>query len=192
MFAIFLIGLHACGKTSLGYSLSMAHNKEFVCTDTIIEQRFDMRISDLGKKFSLELYREKERELMQELCEDEAIYDAIVDVGADIPLSPRFRDWMQNLGNVIYLKASPETIYEHLTKIKYVEGAGLSSVVDINKIREAYYTHHKFYEMCATNIIDIDGQGKEEVFIKTNSIYTSLVREEIHIEFGIREVGEEL
>lgn len=192
MFAIFLIGLHACGKTSLGYNLSMAHNKEFVCTDAIIEQRFDMRISDLGKKFSLELYREKERELMQELCEDEAIYESIVDVGADIPLNPRFRDLMQNLGNVIYLKASPETIYEHLTKTKYVEGANTPSIVDINKIREAYYTHHKFYEMCATDIIDVDGQGKEEVFIKANSIYTSLVKENIQIEFDIRELGEEV
>jgi hypothetical protein len=46
--------------------------------------------------------------------------------------------------------------------------------------------------MCATDIIDVDGQGKEEVFIKANSIYTSLVKENIQIEFGIRELGEEV
>jgi shikimate kinase len=191
MVPIFLVGMHGCGKSFLAEGLARAHKKKFISTDALVEKSLSMPLAEIFKKYGENFYREKEKEIILSMCDKESLNDCIISAGAHSVLSPQLRDLFQNKGKVIYVKATPETVYEHVTGTVYKENndqdtaQGPRLKVDMNKIRKAYNDHHKFYELCATDIIDIDGLGKVDAFLKVNRIYEKMVCEKVRVMVNI-------
>lgn len=191
MVPIFLVGMHGCGKSFLAEGLARAHKKKIISTDALVEKSLSMPLAEIFNKYGENFYREKEKEIILSMCDKESLNDCIISAGAHSVLSPQLRDLFQNKGRVIYVKAMPETVYEHVTGMAYKEdndkddAQGPRLKVDMNKIRKAYNDHHKFYELCATDIIDVDGLGKVDAFLKANSIYEKMVCEKVRVMVNI-------
>lgn len=191
MVPIFLVGMHGCGKSFLAEGLARAHKQKFISTDALVEKSLSMPLAEIFNKYGENFYREKEKEIILSMCDKESLNDCIISAGAHSVLSPQLRDLFQNKGRVIYVKAMPETVYEHVTGMVYKEdndkddAQGPRLKVDMNKIRKAYNGHHKFYELCATDIIDVDGLGKVDAFLKVNRIYEKMVCEKVRVMVNI-------
>ncbi len=185
MLPVFLIGMHGCGKSFLAESLARAHKKRFISTDILVEKSQGMKVAEIYNKFGEKFYREKENEIILSLCRDENLRDCIISAGAHSVLSPQLRDLFQNTGKVIYIRVLPETVYEHVTGVSYNKDNPQNRVVDIEKIKQAYANHHKFYELCATDIVNIDGLGKIDAFLAVNRVYEKMVCEKVRVTVNI-------
>lgn len=96
----------------MGRRLSEAFNQEFVDTDALIEQSQEMTISEIFKQKGENYFRNLETELLRKLLEKDGEY--VISVGGGLPLREENRRLLQELGQVIYLKAVPDTIYNRI------------------------------------------------------------------------------
>lgn len=107
-----LIGYMGCGKSTVGRRLSEVLNRNFWDTDAWIEKRQGMTISEIFKLNGEEFFRDLETEVLREFLESDEEY--VISVGGGMPLREENRELLQKLGKVIYLKATPETIYHRI------------------------------------------------------------------------------
>jgi len=107
-----LIGYMGCGKSTVGRRLSEVLNQRLVDTDAWIEERQGMTISEIFKLKGEGFFRDLETEVLQELLEADEEY--VISVGGGMPLREENRRILPKLGKVIYLKATPETIYNRI------------------------------------------------------------------------------
>lgn len=109
---IILIGFMGSGKTTTGISLSYKLQCALADTDKMIERQEGRSISDIFASEGEEGFREKETELLKNLKKN--AHRQIYSVGGGTPLREENRRLLGKLGIVVYLKASPETVYERL------------------------------------------------------------------------------
>lgn len=109
---IILIGFMGCGKSTTGISLSYRLKRTLIDTDKMIEKREKKSISEIFALQGEEYFREKETELLRELKKERA--GRIFSAGGGTPLRAENRRLLRELGTVVYLKVSAETVYERL------------------------------------------------------------------------------
>lgn len=112
MSSIILIGYMGCGKSTIGKRLSTKMNKPFIDTDQYIEEKQNCPISEIFNKHGEQFFRELETQCLKELIEKKCGY--IVAVGGGLPMKEENRVLLKQLGTVIYLAASPQTIYKRV------------------------------------------------------------------------------
>ena len=100
---IFLVGPAGAGKSTVGRQLAKLLGREFVDSDTVIEQRAG---ADIPWIFDVEGeagFRERETQVLQELA---ARPVAVVATGGGIVLSETNRELLKSEGVVVYLTIS--------------------------------------------------------------------------------------
>lgn len=107
-----LIGYMGCGKSTVGRKLSETLKRSFVDTDALIEEWQKMTISEIFKLKGEAYFRDLETKVLQKLLEEDNEY--VISVGGGLPLREENRNLLQKLGQVIYLKAAPDTIYNRI------------------------------------------------------------------------------
>lgn len=107
-----LIGYMGCGKSTVGRQLSDILKHGFVDTDALIEEEQGRTISEIFKVDGEQFFRDLETEALRKLLETEGKY--VISVGGGLPLREENRMLLQKLGQVIYLKATPDTIYNRI------------------------------------------------------------------------------
>ena len=107
-----LIGYMGCGKSTVGKKLSEALSHSFVDTDVLIEEEQRRTISEIFQADGEPFFRDLETETLRKLLETEGEY--VISVGGGLPLREENRKLLQKLGQVIYLKAASDTIYNRL------------------------------------------------------------------------------
>lgn len=80
---IFLIGYMGCGKSSLGKKLAKTADMEFVDMDSLIEQREGASVSDIFAYAGEAYFRQAERNLIEELAEQET--SMVISTGGGVP-----------------------------------------------------------------------------------------------------------
>lgn len=104
---IALVGYMYCGKTTIGKRIANILNLEFKDTDTIIESICKESVSDIFKNKGEEFFRQKEREVLVQLLQEDNI---VIATGGGLPC---YKDNMQLIKDnckSIYLKLSPSQI----------------------------------------------------------------------------------
>lgn len=109
---IILIGFMGSGKSTTGIGLSYRLKRTLIDTDKMIEKREKKSISEIFALRGEEYFREKETELLRELKKEKA--GRIFSAGGGMPLKEENRKLLRQLGTVVYLKVSAETVYERL------------------------------------------------------------------------------
>lgn len=109
---IILIGFMGSGKSTTGIGLSYRLKRTLIDTDKMIEKREKRTISEIFALQGEEYFREKETELLRELKNERA--GRIFSAGGGMPLKEENRRLLRELGTVVYLKVSAETVYERL------------------------------------------------------------------------------
>ena len=108
---IILIGYMGAGKTTVGKALSKELGIPFYDLDWYIESRRRKTVPQIFAEVGEAGFREIERNMLHEVAEFE---DVIISCGGGTPCFFDNMDYMNQQGQVIYLKADPEVLYKHL------------------------------------------------------------------------------
>lgn len=111
MIRIILIGYMGAGKTTVGKALAQELNMPFYDLDWYIEERFRRTIPQLFAERGEDGFRELEKRVLHEVAEFE---DIIISSGGGTPCFFDNIDYMNRQAQTIYLKASPEVLFQHL------------------------------------------------------------------------------
>ena len=151
---IILIGYMGSGKTTVGKALSKEIGMMFYDLDWYIESRMRKTVSQIFAERGEEGFRQIEYNMLHEVAEFE---DVIISCGGGTPCFFDNMDYLNQQGDVVYLKATPETLYKHLLMAK-VERPLLKDKTPEELI--AYITEHlkerePFYGK-ARHILDVN------------------------------------
>ena len=108
---IILIGYMGSGKTTVGKALSKQTGMMFYDLDWYIESRMRCPVPQLFKERGEEAFRKIEYNMLHEVAEFE---DVIISCGGGTPCFFDNIDYMNQQGDVVWLKATPEVLYKHL------------------------------------------------------------------------------
>lgn len=154
-----LIGFMGSGKTSVGLKLSYKLKMPVEDTDKLIERREGKSIRQIFEEEGEEVFRKKETELLGELADRQG--RVIYSVGGGTPVREENRKLFRQLGTVVYLQISPETVYERL------KGDTTRPLLQcenpLEKIRELIESRKEAYESCADIMIAVDLLDMEEI-----------------------------
>lgn len=115
MTRIILIGYMGAGKTTIGKALSKELGIIFYDLDWYIENRMRKTVSQIFAERGEEGFRKIEYNMLHEVAEFE---DVIISCGGGTPCFFDNMDYLNQQGQVVYLKAEPEVLYKHLLMAK--------------------------------------------------------------------------
>ncbi|MCI8381255.1 MAG: shikimate kinase [Lachnospiraceae bacterium] len=156
---IILIGFMGSGKSTVGIKLSYRLQCPLFDTDKMIEKKEKRSISEIFEKEGENYFRAQETQLLLKLKEERA--GQIFSVGGGTPLRAENRKLLRELGTVVYLKVSPETVYERLkgdTTRPLLQGTD-----PMEKIRVLLDERQKRYADAADIVITTDGKKPVQV-----------------------------
>ena len=111
MTRIILIGYMGAGKTTIGKALSKELGIIFCDLDWYIESRMRKTVPQIFAERGEEGFRKIEYNMLHEVAEFE---DVIISCGGGTPCFFDNMDYLNQQGQVVYLKADPEVLYKHL------------------------------------------------------------------------------
>lgn len=156
---IILTGFMGCGKTTVGIRLSYRLRRAMEDTDKLIEKEEGRTISEIFKTDGEAFFRDLETECLKKLIL--TAKNMILSVGGGLPAREENRALLKELGTVVYLRASAETIYErtkHDTSRPLLQGDDPQG-----KIRTLLAAREAIYESGADVIIDVDGKDFDTI-----------------------------
>ena len=112
---IYLLGFMGCGKSTLGKALARSLGWSFIDMDQVFEHQHQITISGYFDQYGEDQFRKSEREILINLSELE---DVIIGTGGGAPCFFDNMDTMNKTGLSIYLKLTPEILFERLVNAK--------------------------------------------------------------------------
>lgn len=154
MKAIIIIGYMGAGKTTVGKALAKELGIMFYDLDWYIETRMHKTVKQIFDESGEDGFRQIEHNMLHEVAEFENI---VLSCGGGTPCFFDNMDYMNQLGETVYLKASPETLYAHLKMGKGVRPLLLNKTPEEIQvfIREQLQKREPFYEK-AKHIFDVN------------------------------------
>lgn len=111
MKSITLIGYMCVGKTTIGKALAKNLNRTFYDLDWYIEERFHTKVPQIFAEKGEDAFRDMERRMLHEVAEFE---DIVLSCGGGTPCFFDNIDYLGQVSETFYLKATPEVICRHL------------------------------------------------------------------------------
>ena len=145
---IILIGYMGAGKTTVGRELAKELGLMFYDLDWYITSRMRRTVAQLFEEHGEDGFRQIERNMLPEVAEFENI---VLSCSGGTPCFFDNMDYMNQKGDTVYLKATPEVLYAHLKMGKGVRPLLLNKtpeqveafVKTQLKEREPFYTKAK-------------------------------------------------
>ena len=155
---IFLIGFMGCGKSTMARMLSERLQMSLIEMDETIETEAGMSINQIFETYGEQHFRDLESQFILRIMEKGG---AVVSCGGGAILRPKNVENMKKNGKVIYLAATPETIYKrvrHSTNRPLLNGN-----MNVEHITTLMNQRIPRYEAAADIIIDVDGKEKKDI-----------------------------
>ena len=111
MTRIIIIGYMGSGKTTVGKALAKELDMPFYDLDWYIETRMRKKVSQIFAERGEEGFRKIEYNMLHEVAEFE---DVIISCGGGTPCFFDNIDYMNQQAQVVWLKAEPEVLHQHL------------------------------------------------------------------------------
>ena len=157
---IILEGFMGSGKSTVSELISDKLELELIDTDEAIEEAEGRTISEIFEQDGEEAFRDMETELM-EMVISEHMRETVISIGGGLPVREKNRELLKKAGKVVYLRTSPETVYDRL---KGDDTRPLLKSEDpLARIKELQDKRGQIYEEAADIIVDTDGKTPEEV-----------------------------
>ena len=109
---IVIIGFMGSGKTRVGKRLSKDLGLEFVEVDKVITKRMNLTVKDIFRRFGEPFYRALETTTIKALIQDEE--RKVISLGAGLPMQEQNKKYINQLGVVVYIKGSVDTLKKRL------------------------------------------------------------------------------
>lgn len=135
--SIILIGLPGAGKTVVGKELAKKFDFSFLDTDYLIEELEGYSISEIFEIKGEVYFRDLETSVIKSLL---GVKNKVISIGGGAFEREENRNLLKQIGNVVYLKASVDTIYD---RIKNAVGRPLLACDNPKqKLNELYVKRH--------------------------------------------------
>ena len=112
---LILVGFMGTGKTTIGKDAAKSLGFRFVDTDALISRNAGKSIPDIFAEDGEEAFRLLETEVLEECAKGT---DQVISTGGGIVTRERNHPLLKQAGYVIWLKASPETIFDRVKRNK--------------------------------------------------------------------------
>lgn len=155
---VFLIGFMGCGKSTMARLLSQEMGVELIEMDEMIEVEAGMTINEIFEKYGENHFRDLESQLICRITEKGGV---VVSCGGGAILRQENVTNMKKNGRIIYLSATPETIYErvrHSTNRPLLNGN-----MNVEHISSLMEKRLPLYEKAADVTIGVDAKEKRDV-----------------------------
>ena len=154
-----LIGFMGSGKSSVGKQLAKRIGYEFMDTDEMIVPREGMEIQEIFSRYGEEMFRNIETTLLTSLMD--TIEKTVLSTGGGMPIRDKNVNLLRAMGQVIYLKASKDTIINRLsgdTSRPLLNGENIEA-----KVEKLLSAREPIYERSADTIIDTDDKSIDDI-----------------------------
>lgn len=163
---IILTGFMGSGKTEVGKMLAQRLGYAFLDTDKLIEEKTGKSISEIFREEGESSFRELETEVIKGLS---GITGYIISTGGGIVIREENILSLKNIGLVIWLKASPESIFKRISPETHrpllnVENP-LEHIKKLLSIREQFYSRADF--SIDTDGLEVDKVVKAILYLET-------------------------
>ena len=146
---IVLIGYMGSGKTTVGMALAKEIGLPFYDLDWYIESRMRKKVSQIFAERGEEGFRQIERNMLHEVAEFE---DVVISCGGGTPCFFDNMDYLNQQGQVVYLRCEPEVLRQHLLMGKgdrpLLKGKSADELVSFISeqvaYREQFYTKARY------------------------------------------------
>ena len=156
---LILIGFMGSGKTSIGRGLSYKLQRAFCDTDKMIEAKEGMSISEIFASKGESAFRVMETDVLRSIRDD--ISPKIYSLGGGTPVQMQNQPLIKMCGTVVYLRITPEAVYERLKEDK--TRPLLQCADPLDRIRKLMALRLPAYERCADVIVDTGDTDRENV-----------------------------
>ena len=155
---IFLIGFMGCGKSTMARLLAEQTGAKLIEMDETIEAEEGMAISQIFELHGEEYFRDLESQLISRLVAEGG---AVVSCGGGAILRSGNVEMMKKNGKIVYLSATPETIFRrvrHSTTRPLLNGN-----MNVDYISSLMEKRLPRYIAAADFTIVVDGKEKQEI-----------------------------
>ena len=145
---IVLIGMPGAGKSTVGVVLAKVTGNKFVDSDLVIQEQTGKLLHELITEHGLEGFLEIENQINAELDATKAV----IATGGSVIYGKEAMEHLKEIGLVVYLKLSLESITDRLGDLQQ-RGVALK---DGQGLKELYEERVPLYEKYADIIIDCE------------------------------------
>lgn len=162
---IFLIGFMGCGKSTMARLLAEELHMELVEMDETIEKEENRTINDIFATDGEAYFRDLESQLIVRIADRGGM---IVSCGGGAILREENVANMKKNGTIVYLSATPETIYE---RVRYSTNRPLlNGNMNVEYISQLMSKRVDKYEKAADVILCVNKKEKNEIVRELLSI----------------------
>ena len=156
---IILIGFMGSGKSSVGEALAKSLNYKFLDSDKLIEEKAGSTISQIFEQYGEEYFRNMETKTLQDM--QSKLDNTVLSTGGGMPLREENSKLLRQLGLVVYLQASTDTVIKRLKNDKsrpLLRGDDL-----VGKVDKLLAARNPVYEKTAHKIIVTDNKTINQI-----------------------------
>lgn len=150
---IVLIGMPGVGKSTAGVVAAKLAGFQFLDTDLVIMQRDGRLLRDIIEQDGVEGFLAIENEVNASIDAS----NTIIATGGSVIFGDEAMAHLADIGTIVYLRASYETVASRVTNLK---GRGVAMKPG-QTLRNIYDERKALYEKFADRIIDVDTQSIE-------------------------------
>lgn len=153
---IYLTGLRASGKTTVGKALAERMDRAFVDTDHLLVDKYGVQISDMVEKEGWDIFRKRESDILREVA---ARQECVVACGGGIVLKDENRALLSR-GFTVYLNVAIEELSSRLSKDpNESQRPSLTGRSIEDEVREVFERRDPMYRECAHMVLGADSVG---------------------------------
>ena len=152
---LFLVGLPGAGKSTLGRQLARRLGKTFVDADAELERKLGVTIATIFEIEGEASFRDREEAALIDLA---AMTNIVLATGGGVVIRPANRERLKVNGMVVYLHASPETLYERTRRSRH--RPLLNTADRAARLVELYTVRDPLYREVANCVVE---SGRDEI-----------------------------
>jgi len=163
---LYLVGMMGAGKTTVGRTLARRLKLRFVDSDHEIEARCGVKIPVIFEIEGEAGFRARETQVVAELT---ALDGIVLATGGGVVLLEENRSLLAARGTVVYLRATPEHLYE---RVRQDRNRPLLATGDpLARLRELYAARDPLYRSIADLAVDT---GRQSVQVLARGLLAEL------------------
>lgn len=155
---IFLIGFMGVGKSTIGKALAQELQTDLIEMDETIEKEQGISINDIFAQYGEKYFRDLESELVVRIGEGR---NSVVSCGGGVVLRAENVENMKKSGKIVFLTATPETIYKRVCNS--TNRPLLNGNMNVEYIAQLMEKRHTIYQECADIIVGTDEKVIEDI-----------------------------